>query len=95
MRDAGVPILAGTDQAPDGTSLHRELELLVEAGLSPSEALAAATGQATAFLGLSDELGTVEEGKRADLTSCCSTAIPSPTSRTPAALPPLSSAACC
>ena len=67
MRDAGVPILAGTDQAPDGASLHRELELLVEAGLSPAEAIAAATSQATAFLGLIDELGTVEEGKRADL----------------------------
>ena len=67
MRDAGVPILAGTDQAPDGASLHRELEPLVEAGLSPAEAIAAATSRATAFLGLIDELGTVEAGKRADL----------------------------
>ena len=67
MRDAGVPILAGTDQAPDGASLHRELELLVETGLSPLEAIAAATSRATAFLGLTEELGTVEAGKRADL----------------------------
>ena len=67
LRDAGVPILAGTDQAPDGASLHRELELLVEAGLSPAEAIAAATSRATAFLGLIDEIGTIEAGKRADL----------------------------
>ena len=67
MRDAGVPILAGTDQAPDGASLHRELELLVETGLSPAEAIAAATSRAAAFLGLIAELGTVEAGKRADL----------------------------
>ena len=67
MRDAGVPILAGTDQAPDGASLHRELELLVEAGLSPLEAIVAATSRPAAFLGLTEELGTVEAGKRADL----------------------------
>ena len=67
MRDADVPILAGTDQAPDGVSLHRELELLVEAGLSPAETIAAATSRATAFLGLIDEVGTVEAAKRADL----------------------------
>ncbi len=67
LRDAGVPILAGTDQTPDGASLHRELELLVEAGLSPAEAIAAATSRATAFLGLIDEVGTIETGKRADL----------------------------
>ena len=50
-----------------GFSLHQELELLVEAGLSPAEAIAAATSQATAFLGLIDDLGTIEAGKRADL----------------------------
>ena len=67
MRDTGVTILAGTDQEPDGDSLHRELELLVEAGLSPAEAIVAATGQAAGFLGLLDDLGTVEAGKRANL----------------------------
>ena len=67
LRDAGVPILAGTDQAPDGASLHRELELLVEAGLSPAEAIAAATSRAAALLGLTEEIGTVEAGKRTDL----------------------------
>ena len=67
LREAGVAILAGTDQAPDGASLHRELELLVEAGLSPAEAIVAATSRPAAFLGLIDEVGTVEPGKRADL----------------------------
>ncbi len=59
MRDGDVPIIAGTDQAPDGASLHRELELLVQAGLSPAEAIAAATSRATAFLGPIDEVGTI------------------------------------
>ena len=71
---AGVPILAGTDASfPDGTpwvwpgfSLHDELELLVEAGLTPTEAIASATGDATAHLGL-ENVGTIEPGKTADL----------------------------
>ena len=67
MRDARVSILAGSDLEPHGGSLHQELELLVEAGLSPAEAIGAATSEATAFLGLTDELGTVEAGRRADL----------------------------
>ena len=68
---AGVPILAGTD-APltfvfPGWALHRELELLVEAGLTPYQALAAATSTAAAELGLAADSGTVAPGKRADL----------------------------
>ena len=55
MADAGVTILAGTDSGVPGTiqgySLHRELLKLVEAGLSPWQALAAATTDAGAFLG--------------------------------------------
>ncbi len=67
----GVPILAGTD-GPGGTrvpgaSLVSELELLVEAGMSPARALAAATSEPARFLGLQDSLGTVEPGKLADL----------------------------
>jgi imidazolonepropionase-like amidohydrolase len=50
-----------------GASLHRELELLVEAGLSPRAALAAATQTAAAFLGQGGTLGTLEVGKTADL----------------------------
>lgn len=55
MADAGVRILAGTDSGSVGTlqgySLHRELIHLVAAGLSPWQALAAATTDAAAFLG--------------------------------------------
>ncbi|HUP45610.1 MAG TPA: amidohydrolase family protein [Thermoanaerobaculia bacterium] len=68
---AGAKILAGTDTpnpfVVPGVSLHRELELLVAAGLTPKEALAAATREAAAFAGEADEWGTIEEGKRADL----------------------------
>ena len=71
MRKAGVPILAGTDTAAGvrvypGFSLHEELELLVQAGLTPMEALQAATLNAGKYLGLQDT-GTIEKGKRADL----------------------------
>src|SRR5262249_36070191 len=66
----GVPILAGTD-APSmgvsyGVSLHRELELLVAAGLSPAEALAGATSLPAVAFGLSDR-GRIASGLRAAL----------------------------
>ena len=62
---------AGTD-APmplvyPGFALHKELELLVEAGMSPADALRAATIWPAEFLGLSDRSGSVAVGKRADL----------------------------
>lgn len=64
-------ILAGTDTpnpfVMPGFSLHQELELLVEAGLTNYEALQAATTNATKYLEVSDELGTVETGKTANL----------------------------
>ncbi len=71
MKRAGVPILAGTDTAAGvrvypGFSLHDELGLLVQAGLTPMEALQAATLNAGKYLGLVDT-GTIEKGKRADL----------------------------
>jgi imidazolonepropionase-like amidohydrolase len=50
-----------------GYDVHRELELLVEAGLSPREALAAATSRPAELLRASIEFGTLEPGKRADL----------------------------
>jgi imidazolonepropionase-like amidohydrolase len=70
LRAAGVAILAGTDAGNPGTShgaaMHRELELLVRAGLTPTEALAAATsGPARAFR-LADR-GRIAPGQRADL----------------------------
>jgi imidazolonepropionase-like amidohydrolase len=70
QRDGGQ-VVAGSDTSNPyvipGASLHRELELLVEVGLSPREALAAATRTAAAFLGQAQTLGTLEVGKTADL----------------------------
>lgn len=67
---AGVRLLAGTDTpnpfVVPGFSLHDELALLVEAGLSPAAALAAATREAARFLEASD-WGTIAAGKAADL----------------------------
>ncbi len=67
MRDAGVRIVAGTDGAVPGFSLLRELELYVAAGLTPMQALQAATVVPARALGMAEEVGTVEVGKRADL----------------------------
>jgi imidazolonepropionase-like amidohydrolase len=72
LHRAGVTIVAGTDalgipQVVHGTSLHRELELLVESGLTPYEAIRAATVSPAAFMRKDDEFGTVAVGKRADL----------------------------
>jgi imidazolonepropionase-like amidohydrolase len=66
--DAGVRIAMGTDCGivPHGENL-RELELMVERGLSPAQALVAATSGAAALLGIADSVGTIETGKRADL----------------------------
>jgi len=61
-----VPIVAGTDQAVPGHSLHRELELYVQAGFTPMEALQAATIVPARAMKKDKELGTVEAGKRAD-----------------------------
>ncbi|MDB4966994.1 MAG: amidohydrolase family protein [Myxococcales bacterium] len=67
---AHVPILAGTDAlnpgVVHGVSLHREMELLVQAGLTPTDALAAATSTPAARFGLSDR-GRIAAGLRADL----------------------------
>jgi imidazolonepropionase-like amidohydrolase len=69
MKRAGVPILAGTDgpYPQGGQALHSELELLVEAGLTPLQALQSATRDAARFMGVSKNIGTVERGKIADL----------------------------
>lgn len=67
---AGVPLLAGTDATPfapaHGAGIHRELQLLTEAGLAPDEALAAATALPARHFGLSDR-GRIAPGLRADL----------------------------
>jgi imidazolonepropionase-like amidohydrolase len=71
FRDAGVRLLAGTDamnpSVVPGFSLHDELRELVAAGLTPYEALRAATANPAEFLRASREFGTVTVGKRADL----------------------------
>ena len=71
MSRAGVKIIAGTDVLNPycfpGFSLHDELQLLVESGLTPMQALQAATKNAAEFSTKLDVLGTVEEGKIADL----------------------------
>ena len=67
LHHAGIPIVAGTDQAIPGHSLHREIELYVQAGFTPMEAIQSATIVPARVMGLDKELGTVEAGKRADL----------------------------
>jgi imidazolonepropionase-like amidohydrolase len=67
LHQAGVPIVAGTDQAVPGYSLHRELELYHGAGFTPMEAIQAGTSVPAEAMGLSAEVGTVQPGKRADL----------------------------
>jgi imidazolonepropionase-like amidohydrolase len=69
---AGVPILAGTDVTAIpgpvwGESLHRELELLVNAGLTPYQALAAATWVPAGVMGELGHWGTIASGAQADL----------------------------
>ena len=70
LHDAGVPVLAGSDTpnggTTDGASLHMELQLLVEAGLTPVEALKAATSRTATAFDLHDR-GRIAEGLRADL----------------------------
>ena len=68
MHRAGVSLLAGTDSAePLGSSLHRELELLVASGLTPMEALQTATRNPAFYFGTLPLMGTLEEGKVADI----------------------------
>ena len=71
LHDAGARLLAGTDSGigytDAGTSLHDELADLVGAGLTPYEAIRAATSGAAEFLGAQDDIGTISAGKRADL----------------------------
>ncbi|MGH7679135.1 MAG: amidohydrolase family protein [Gemmatimonadaceae bacterium] len=71
IQDSGGRIIAGSD-TPEwfhmyGWGIHRELQALVTAGLTPHQALAAATTNPAAFLGAHSEWGTVAAGRRADL----------------------------
>lgn len=65
--DAGVPIVAGTDGALPGYSLLRSIEMYVEAGLTPLQAIESATRVPAESMGLAGDSGTIAPGKRADL----------------------------
>lgn len=71
MHNQGVPIAVGSDTGNPfifaGYSVHRELELLVRAGLSPMDALQAATLRAAQMIGAESDFGTIQAGLRADL----------------------------
>jgi imidazolonepropionase-like amidohydrolase len=67
LHRAGIPVVAGTDQTVPGHSLHREIELYVQAGFTPMEAIQAATIVSARAMGIEKESGTVEKGKRGDL----------------------------
>ncbi len=71
LHDAGARILLGTDSTTSfvvhGFSIHDELKHLVDAGLTPYEAIKAGTRDAAEFFGALDEFGTVAAGRRADL----------------------------
>jgi len=69
--DAGIPLVAGTDAIHPGVfageAIHHELELLVEAGLSPLQAITSATKNAAMLMNDEDKWGTLAPGKRADI----------------------------
>ncbi len=67
LHRAGVPIVAGTDQAVPGFSVYREIELYVQAGFTPMEALQAATMVPARAMKVESDSGSIEVGKRADL----------------------------
>jgi imidazolonepropionase-like amidohydrolase len=71
MYDNGVELLSGTD-IPNfglvpGESLHHELELLVETGISPLDVIKIATRNGAEALGILNKVGTIENGKEADM----------------------------
>lgn len=69
--DEGIPLLAGSDTpnpwVVPGAGFHRELQLLVEAGIPPLAVLTIATGNGAKALGIGGDTGTVKPGRRADL----------------------------
>ena len=71
LHGSGISIAAGTDSGTPGViigrGVHIEMELLVEAGLSPMEAIVTATRNAAGNLGQRHRLGTIEKGKLADI----------------------------
>jgi len=66
IHEAGGVVALGSDQS-DGPASHRELELLVAGGISPLDAIRIGTLNAAIFLGIERDLGSIEEGKVADM----------------------------
>jgi imidazolonepropionase-like amidohydrolase len=66
MYKAGIPLVAGTDEV-EGFTLHTELELYVEAGLTPAQALQVATKNGALYTRTSHDRGRIAPGMRADL----------------------------
>ena len=64
---AGVPVIAGSDEGVPGYSIYRDMELFVRAGMTPMDAIRAATSVPAKAMGLDRTVGTIEKGKRADL----------------------------
>ena len=67
LHDAGLPIVAGTDKGVPGVSVAREMELYVQAGLTPIDAIRAASAIPARVMGLDRDSGTIAAGFRADL----------------------------
>ncbi|MFA6085618.1 amidohydrolase family protein [Mucilaginibacter sp.] len=67
LYDAGVPIVAGTDMGFPGFSVYRELELYVEAGLTPAQAIKTGTIIPAQVMGLDKKTGSIATGKNADI----------------------------
>lgn len=66
IHDAGGVLVAGTDQTT-GPALHREMELMADAGIPPGDIIRIATLNGAVFLGMENDLGSIEEGKIADM----------------------------
>jgi len=71
LHDAGAPVALGSD-APQffnvpGFSIHHEMRMMVEAGLTPYEVLVTGTRNPAEYFGVPEEFGTIESGRRADL----------------------------
>ncbi|MDZ4730286.1 MAG: amidohydrolase family protein [Xanthomonadales bacterium] len=66
IHEAGGVVALGTDQS-SGPAVHREMELLAAAGIQPMDIIKIATLNAALYLGVADQLGSIEEGKLADI----------------------------
>jgi len=67
LSDAGAPLLIGTDVGAPGYTVHQEMGLFVEAGLTPYQTLTAATSEAARYMDMEGEFGVLAKGARADV----------------------------